>query len=108
MYETGYTASESALKQLLPKIPRTDTLRIIAENFTRYLVGEREAVQYQTYQAVEQLQSNPCDEKARKKFQFLVEYINFNGRYLHKIAAACKDSSEVLKRMLTEYREERE
>jgi hypothetical protein len=108
MYETGYTASESALKELLPRISRRDTLKTMIEDFTRYLVGEHEAVEYQTNQAVEQLQSDPCDEKARKKFQFLIEYINFNGRYLHKIAAACKDTSAELRTMLIEYREERE
>ncbi len=108
MYETGYKASESALRELLPRISHGDTTRILIEEFTHYLVGERTAVEHQTNEVVEQLQSDPCDEKARKKFQFLVEYINFNGRYLHKIAAACKDTSSELRTMLVEYRAERE
>ncbi len=108
MYESGYRAGESALRELFPTIPPTDTLRIVVENFRHYLTGERAAVEFQTNQAVKQLQSDPCDEKARKKFQFLIEYINFNGRYLHSIAAACKDTSSELKKMLIEYREERE
>lgn len=80
---------------------------MFATQFRRYLDGERSAVQTQLQAAVARLQANPCDDDARKRFQYLVEYVNFNGNYLHKIAAACRDSTADLKAMLKEYRRER-
>lgn len=108
MYESGYDASEVALDRLIPRLSQSDTLRIIASDFKRYLVTERAAVQSQLEKAVVALQDNPCDKDARKNFQFLIEYINFNGRYLHRIPKACKDTSLDLGSMLMEYRRERD
>ena len=108
MYESGFTASESALDVLLPKIVPADTLRMVVQDFKRYLVSEHNAVQAQLEGAVIALQTNPCDKDARKKFQFLVQYVNFNGRYLHRIASACKDTSADVKDLLLDYRKERE
>lgn len=106
-YESGYKAAESALGSLLPNVDATDTLKTIASDFRTYLTGERAAVEHQMEEAVAKLQSDPCDENARTKFQFLIQYVNFNGNYLHKIAAACQDSSANLTNMLEDYRRER-
>ena len=108
MYESGYNASETALASLIPDLPPNDTLKIVAVDFKRYLIGERAAVQTQLEKAVANLQTNPCDEEARKKFQFLIQYVNFNGNYLKRIASACRDTSSNLRTMLEEYRRERD
>ncbi len=107
MYESGYRASEAALGSLIPGLPQSDTLKMIATDFRRYLSVERSAVQTQLQTTVARLQENPCDDDARKRFQYLVQYVNFNGNYLNKIAAACKDSSPNLRTMLEEYRREK-
>ena len=100
--------SEAALELLIPRLLPDDTLKIVATDFVRYLGGERSAVQMQLEKTVARLQTNPCDDEARKKFQFLIQYVNFNGSYLHKITTACKDTSANLRTMLEEYRRERE
>jgi hypothetical protein len=107
MYESGYRASEGALNSLIARLSPADTLKLIATDFNRYLAGERSAVQTQLQKAVSLLQENPCDNDARKRFQYLIEYINFNGNYLHKIPAACMDTSSNLRMMLEEYRREK-
>ncbi len=108
IYESGYRASEAALNLLIPGLSPGDTLKIVTADFVRYLAGERSAVQVQLEQSVARLQTNPCDDEARKRFQFLIQYVNFNGNYLHRIASACKDTSAILRSMLEEYRQERE
>jgi hypothetical protein len=107
MYESGYRATEAALESLIPKLSPNDTLKIVAGDFKRYLVGERSAVQTQLEKAVAGLQDNPCNDEARQKFQFLIQYVNFNGNYLRKIATACKETSANLGTMLEEYRREK-
>jgi len=104
MYESGYRATQTALDSLIPRLARTDTLRTIAVDFGRYLVGERTAVQVQMERTVASLQDNPCDSSARERFQYLIQYVNFNGSYLHKIASSCKDTSADLRTTLTGYR----
>jgi hypothetical protein len=106
-YESGFRACEISFDSLITTLRRTDTLKLIATNFRRYLDGERAAVQTQFQSAVTRLEDDPCDNEARKKFQYLVQYVNFNGNFLHKIAAACKDSTMDLMTMLEEYRRER-
>jgi hypothetical protein len=106
-YESGYRACESAFDSLIPSLRQTDTLKLIATNFREYLGGERSAVRTQFQSSVARLQDNPCDEEARKRFQYLIQYVNFNGHYLHKIAVACKDSSSNLRTLLEEYRHEK-
>ncbi len=108
MYESGYRATEAALESLIPKLSPNDTLKIIAGDFKRYLVGEHSAVQTQLEMTVAELQDNPCNDEARQKFQFLIQYVNFNGNYLKRIASACRDTSSNLKIMLEEYRRERD
>jgi hypothetical protein len=108
MYETGYRASESALESLIPSLSPLDTLTMIVTDFKRYLGEERSAVQTQLLTTVTRLQANPCDDDARKRFQYLIQYVNFNGNYLHKIATACKDTSANLRTMLEEYQREKE
>jgi hypothetical protein len=107
MYESGYRTSEAALESLIPRLSPLDTLTVIAIDFKRYLGVERSAVQTQLQTVVTRLQENPCDDDARKRFQYLVQYVNFNGNYLNKIVAACKDSSPNLRTMLEEYRREK-
>lgn len=104
MYESGYRAAESALASLILGLSSTDTLKFVAEDFRHYLTGERSTVQVQLERAVARLQENPCDDKARGTFQFLIQYVNFNGNYLRTIASACKDSSSNLRSMLEDYR----
>jgi hypothetical protein len=106
-YESGYRASEAALRSLIAGPSPSDTLTMIAVDFTRYLTGERSAVQMQLQKTVARLQENPCDDEAHKRFQYLIEYVNFNGNYLHKIAVACRDTSSNLRMMLEEYRREK-
>jgi len=108
MYESGYRATEAALESMIPKLPTNDTLKIVASDFKRYLVGEHSAVQMQLEKAVAGLQDNPCDDEARTNFQFLIQYVNFNGNYLKRIASACNDTSSNLRTMLGEYRRERD
>jgi hypothetical protein len=107
MYESGYRASDAALESLIPGLPHADTLKMIATDFKRYLGVERSAVQTQLQTTVARLQENPCDDNARKRFQYLIQYVNFNGNYLHKVAAACKDTSANLRIMFEEYRKEK-
>lgn len=106
-YESGYHACEASLTSLIARLSPADTLKLIAFDFNRYLAGERSAVQTQLQTAVARLQENPCDDDAHKRFQYLVEYVNFNGNYLHKIAAACNDTSVHVAGMLQEYRREK-
>jgi len=107
VYESGYRATQRALDALIPMLSAGDSLRSIATDFKNYLVGERAAVEAQMEQTVSRLEENPCDTEARTRFQYLIEYVNFNGSYLHKIPAACKDSSANLKMVLEDYRRER-
>jgi hypothetical protein len=107
MYEPGYRATEKALETLISRLPSTDTLKVIAADFRQYLNRERSAVQARLEHAVASLQANPCDDKARGDFQFLIQYVNFNGNYLHNIASACRDTSANLRNMLEDYRRER-
>jgi hypothetical protein len=106
-YESGYHASETALTSLIARLSPADTLKVIATDFKRYLAGERSAVQMQLQTTVARLQENPCDNDARKRFQYLIEYVNFNGNYLQKIAASCRDTSSNLRMMLEDYRREK-
>jgi hypothetical protein len=106
-YESGYRACERGLNSLVPNLRQTDTLKLIAANFREYLAGERSAVQTQFQTTVARLQDNPCDNEARKRFQYLIQYVNFNGNYLHKIAAACKDTTADVMKMFEEYRQEK-
>ena len=107
MYESGYRAAQSCLGSLTNRFSPSDTLLHEAGDFTKYLTGERSAVEARMEQAVARLQADPCDDKARADFQFLIQYVNFNGSYLHRIAAACRDSSANLRTMLEDYRRER-
>ncbi len=106
-YESGYRACMHALDFLIPNLRQRDTLKPIAVNFRKYLSGERSAVQTQLQSTVARLQDNPCDEESRTRFQYLVQYVNFNGNFLHKISSACKDTTADLRTMLEEYRRER-
>ena len=73
MYESGFRAAENALESLIPGLASTDTLRFVAVDFTHFLFGERSAVQAQMDRAVARLQENPCDDKARGSFQYLIQ-----------------------------------
>ena len=107
IYESGYRACEEALNSIAPGISSADTMKMIAVDFKHYLATERAAVQTQLETSVSRLLQNPCDNDARTRFQYLIQYVNFNGNYLHKIAAACNDTSTILRTMLEEYRREK-